>query len=238
MTLEKKKIFHFISFLLLLWQRMADVDGDRGERPLGPGMSASLPSLFRSTGSANLPSPIGPATGERHRMAGLVSTECQTDSRNRQRPVSSGVNEVATPADANQDDQQPIRQRRRREKRRRRPPPTTTSVRSQPIQQHVQQLVLEQQTDVLGGLVAAGQQPVSPSGSDHLPDILNAHMPPPYSTLPHNSERCMGMGPLPAAVMTALPVPAVTAVPGPSGATATALMAANSFSLPPPGGRR
>lgn len=36
----------------------------------------------------------------------------------------------------------------------------------------------------------------SNSGSDHLPDILNAHMPPPYSTLPQNTERSCRIGPL------------------------------------------
>lgn len=37
----------------------------------------------------------------------------------------------------------------------------------------------------------------SNSGSDHLPDILNAHMPPPYSTLPQNTERSCRLGPPP-----------------------------------------
>lgn len=138
---------------------MAGVTSTTGERTntarpvptVGPGMSSSLPSLFRSGGSGH-PTAIG---GQRRRPAAgqLVSTECQTDCHQqtttpttaasvRSRPVSqvSNINEADTQLQDDQE-QQPARQRRRREKRRRRQPPP--SVHAQPIQQHVQQLVLE-----------------------------------------------------------------------------------------------
>jgi hypothetical protein len=121
-------------------------------------------------------------------------------------------------------------------------------------------LVVDSTTSPSSTAVAA---PVSPSNSDHLPDILNAHMPPPYSTLPHNSERCMGMGPctIPiTALSVPLSVPVMALSPPPSATTvlpplhsstpvaaaavassttvAGPLLSSSSFSLPPAGGRR
>lgn len=216
-------------------------------------------------------------SGPDHRR--LVSTECQTDrevARHgglggggdeedcprlavRSRPVS----QVSSQLDVQQDQRgEEIlsagqvssqagrqRQRQRREKRRRarqQQQQQTTTTGQQPLQQHVQ-LALEAQTDL-----SQPGQPVSPSHSgDHLPDILNAHMPPPYSTLPHNSERCMGMGPLPAPLLAGtnlpivppgltVPMHPITPHPGPSVSPGgpAGLMATNSFNLPPPGGRR
>ncbi|KAI9563128.1 hypothetical protein GHT06_010585 [Daphnia sinensis] len=240
-------------------------------------ISASLPSLFART-LPTTQSNRQPAS--RDRRGRLVSTECQTEmedsvsvqqnvrvenARNetgilldpngrRSRPVSqlsesglSGVEEAVTDLER----VGPPRRRRREKRRHRR-----SQVPAQPLQQHVQQ-ALHDQTELSVDSLAA---PVSPSSSDHLPDILNAHMPPPYSTLPHNSERCMGMGPIP---ITALPVP-LSVVPmaiGPTaasggllvppsstttpavvvpagGGTASLLAASNSFTLPPAGGRR
>lgn len=223
-------------------------------------------------------------TGNDHRGR-LVSTECQTEmedsvqqnvrvenarnettstggsvvvlldpsGRSRSRPVSqlsesglSGVEEAVTELERG-----PPRRRRREKRRHRR----SSQVPAQPLQQHVQQ-ALHDQTE-LSVVVDSLAAPVSPSNSDHLPDILNAHMPPPYSTLPHNSERCMGMGPIP---ITALPVPlsvvpmaigptaaggllvppstTTPAVVVPAGGGSTSLLASNSFTLPPAGGRR
>jgi hypothetical protein len=225
-----------------------------------------------------------PAATDVHRGR-LVSTECQTEmedsvqqnvrvenarnetstggavvvlldpsGRTRSRPVSqlsesglSGVEEAMTELERG-----PPRRRRREKRRHRR----SSQVPAQPLQQHVQQALHDQTELSVDSLSAA---PVSPSNSDHLPDILNAHMPPPYSTLPHNSERCMGMGPIP---ITALPVPlsvvpmaigptaagggllvppsttTTAAVVVPAGGGSTSLLASNSFTLPPAGGRR
>ena len=108
------------------------------------------------------------------------------------------------------------------------PPPRIqqVNVAAQPLQQHVQDALQQQQQQHQQHQQQQQQQQqqqcdggdvTTPSTSpDILPDILNSHMPPPYSTLPHNSERCMGMGP-----MTSL-VPHNW----------------NNFQLPPPGGRR
>lgn len=222
--------------------------------------SSSLPSLFRGGQSSN----------RRVSTSMLVSTECQTDSslvvvqqQVREENARNGdhmdpstsatvVVEVAG--------EEAAPRRRRREKRRHRRSHQVVS--PQPLQQHVQQVLHDQTMVVVDpGLSSSGgaavAAPVSPSNSDHLPDILNAHMPPPYSTLPHNSERCMGMGPIP---ITALPVPLsavpTTVLPSPPPPTAlglhsstpitTAVVAStgpllqssSSFSLPPAGGRR
>lgn len=228
-------------------------------------ISASLPSLFART----LPTQSNRRRQSQQPPGRLVSTECQTEedsssvqqnvrvenARNEttagvlldpsgRRPVSqlseSGVEETAELERGG-----PPRRRRREKRRHRR-----SQVPAQPLQQHVQQALQDQQTEL------SAAAPVSPSNSDHLPDILNAHMPPPYSTLPHNSERCMGMGPIP---ITALPVPLSVvpmAIAGPSPAgggllippttttpavvppSASLLAASNSFTLPPAGGRR
>ena len=184
---------------------------------------------------------------------GAVVVLLDPSGRNRSRPVSqlsesglSGVEEAVTELERG-----PPRRRRREKRRHRR----SSQVLAQPLQQHVQQ-ALHDQTE-LSVVADSLTAPVSPSNSDHLPDILNAHMPPPYSTLPHNSERCMGMGPIP---ITALPVP-LSVVPMAIGPTAsagllmspstttpavvvpaaggsTSLLASNSFTLPPAGGRR
>lgn len=182
---------------------------------------------------------------------GAVVVLLDPSGRTRSRPVSqlsesglSGVEEAVTELERG-----PPRRRRREKRRHRR----SSQVPAQPLQQHVQQ-ALHDQTELSVDSLAA---PVSPSNSDHLPDILNAHMPPPYSTLPHNSERCMGMGPIP---ITALPVPlsvvpmaigptaaggllvppstTTPAVVVPAGGGSTSLLASNSFTLPPAGGRR
>lgn len=212
-------------------------------------ISASLPSLLARTLPANAVAAAGHANRRRPPAATsgqtpgidrrLVSTECQTEE---DRPTSASsvavVSVVASdPAGLCEliETSEPPRRRRREKRRHHR----RSQQNVQPLQQHVQQ-VLHDQTQV-----EPPHPPHSPNGSDHLPDILNAHMPPPYSTLPHNSERCMGMGPIP---FTALPVPLpVVPVPlgpagglaGPAGAPAAApLLAGNSFSLPPAGGRR
>lgn len=211
-------------------------------------ISASLPSLFARTTSNRRQQQ--PSRGAEQRSR-LVSTECQTEEESVR--VENARNEGPVLSDPSGRRSRPVSQlsesgvsvdsdaprRRRREKRRHR----RSQVPAQPLQQHVQQ-ALQDQTEL-------STAPVSPSNSDHLPDILNAHMPPPYSTLPHNSERCMGMGPIP---ITALPVPIVAAptasllvpptttttpavvVPGAN--NSTLLAASNSFTLPPAGGRR
>lgn len=196
-------------------------------------ISASLPSLLARTLPApgqrrRPPAPGSAVSAEGERAQRLVSTECQTELA--ERPASASLTPAhAVPADRVIETEPP--RRRRREKRRQH----RRSQNVQPLQEHVQQ-ALHEQTDV--------ERPAhSPAGSDHLPDILNAHMPPPYSTLPHNSERCMGMGPIPFAALPVpvpvVPVPLAGAGPGPAGAPAAApLLAGNSFSLPPPGGRR
>ncbi len=248
-------------------------------------ISASLPSLFARTlpTQSNRRRQSQQPPSDHHRTHRLVSTECQTEedsssvqqnvrvenARNetsavvlldpsgqgrRSRPVSqlseSGFSGVEETASTELERGGPPRRRRREKRRHRR-----SQVPAQPLQQHVQQ-ALQDQTELSADSLAA---PVSPSNSDHLPDILNAHMPPPYSTLPHNSERCMGMGPIP---ITALPVPlsvvpmaispasggllvpptttspAGIVVPGGGGNTTSLLAASNSFTLPPAGGRR
>ena len=247
-------------------------------------ISASLPSLFART----LPSQSNRRRQSQQQTTSsagggchLVSTQCQTEEQNvrvenarnettgtvlldpsgcrRSRPVSqlsesgfSGVDDGVVELERGG-----APRRRRREKRRHRRSSQQQQVPAQPLQQHVQQ-ALQDQTHLSSDSLSAAA-PVSPSNSDHLPDILNAHMPPPYSTLPHNSERCMGMGPIP---ITALPVP-LSVVPmaiGPSTSGGTALLvppnttspaivvpggnsnsllaASNSFTLPPAGGRR
>ena len=235
--------------------------------------SSSLPSLFR-----------GQSSNRRVSASMLVSTECQTDSslvvvqqqvreenaRNDHMDPSTSARPLSQQSDCNgvpemQDASTAAPRRRRREKRRHRRSHQQV-VSSQPLQQHVQQvlhdqtmLVVDSTTSPSSTAVAA---PVSPSNSDHLPDILNAHMPPPYSTLPHNSERCMGMGPIPiTALSVPLSVPVMALSPPPPSATTTILpplhsstpvaaavassttvagplLSSSSFSLPPAGGRR
>ena len=218
---------------------------NNGQQPnRSSAMSASLPSLFRTNGSSLIQQQQPVIQHQRRRSQPdrhLVSTQVQTEQRN-----NNESEENETILDHHQPEEElyipPARRQRRREKRRRR---GAAGVAQQPLQQHVQQMALDaaaaqhcQQTDL--GLS---------DGGEHLPDILNAHMPPPYSTLPHNSERCMGMGPLPGPLnlgLTPTTIPGILPVGGipitsPLAATTStspALMASNSFNLPPPGGRR
>lgn len=157
----------------------------------------------------------------------------------------------------------PAQRRRRREKRRQRrssqlqlqqqqQQQAAPGVATQPLQQHVQQALQQQQqqqqqcpgqTDLSPPAISSAACSNGGAGSDHqLPDILNSHMPPPYSTLPHNSERCMGMGPM--ALLTAVPVTALAATSAVNGGVVVsasplgASVHAAAASLPPAGGRR
>ena len=179
------------------------------------------------------------------------------------RPLSqyseSGVSAIVDDSSPLQPQQQqpagPTRRRRREKRRHRRSSSQQGNVATQPLQQHVQQALQQQcsaQTELNTNVGSADMAPISPANSDHLPDILNSHMPPPYSTLPHNSERCMGMGPMPVPVPVgpcmAVPLgvgglltPLVSASPAinvAAAATGNAVIPNTAISLPPAGGRR